>query len=511
MEYLAIAAIVLGVLLFLGVMIMSRFSPGGGAQPATEPDPVIAEPAAGTEFEAPPGPATLPMPTGLPLPPAPVELDSQSQPPTFRVVALGLSGAGKTVLLSSLFHSLNHPWPTRPYHLQTGAADAALLANIRARILDTGATWPVSTTIAEGRDFHFDYVSLDNVGRSRTILRMNYLEYAGEILRPGDQQSVANLEVLAAHVEQAHAVIGLIDGFRVRNLLLKEPGADRYFHAELLPMIGFMQKVSCPIQLVITKWDLIEDLDPSVVSNEPHLRRVKSALMGIPQIRALIESGASRRIRIIPVSAVGSDFAKLVDGKEPSVKQPGASLEPINADVPLCAVLPDLLRQVEASLDPPLRRKVAAYVRRRMWKDARAIVALLLHSPAGAVLRGVDGVIVFLEWMGRQTPAKGRPRRSVGDDPELRAVARRPHQAHGAQGRSVRVRVAGFGLLSEAAGDGRRHNGLGVSRRARAPARAPDDPRAELPRPPGHPRAARRRHRLVRRRLAAATGRARGR
>ena len=187
--------------------------------------------------------------------------DSSSRPPTFRVIALGLSGAGKTLLLSSMYHALNFPSNARPYHLETGAADATLLANIRDQVLDRDAGWPSATPLVDERDFRFDYVARDASGQKHTILRMEYLDYAGEILTPGDQEGIANLEKLEERIQGAHALLGLIDGIKLRKFKQGDPEGLRYFDAVLLPMIGFMQQASCPIQLVVTKWDLVPDLD----------------------------------------------------------------------------------------------------------------------------------------------------------------------------------------------------------------------------------------------------------
>lgn len=345
--------------------------------------------------------------------------DSSSRPPTFRVIALGLSGAGKTLLLSSMYHALNFPSNARPYHLETGAADATLLANIRDQVLDRDAGWPSATPLVDERDFRFDYVARDASGQKHTILRMEYLDYAGEILTPGDQEGIANLEKLEERIQGAHALLGLIDGIKLRKFKQGDPEGLRYFDAVLLPMIGFMQQASCPIQLVVTKWDLVPDLDrPGPVNEIKELKQVREALMSVPQIRALVEDRGSRKIRFIPVSAVGWHFARLAEGDDTPVKLPDGELAPVNVDIPLCAVIADLLQQAAESLDRPLRRRITSYVRRSLWQDAQSLVAVLLQSPVGAVLRGVDGVLVFLEWIVRQTPAPWWTRRSVGVDPE---------------------------------------------------------------------------------------------
>lgn len=351
------------------------------------------------------------------------ETPAIDEPPTFRVVALGLEGSGKTVLLSSMFHGLNYRSPSRPYHLETRAEDAVVLARVRAQIIDPKKPWPASTTLSDKREYPFDFVGYDADERRRTILRMSYLEYAGEIFEGSSAESRAQLKEVEAHVQEAHALIGLIDGYRLRQLLLSDPAADGYFQAVILPMLGFMQRATCPIQLVVTKWDDLRDLgDGRPVDDGLRFKEVMSALMDIPQVKALVSHAESRRLRVIPISAVGIHFADLDDGREPPKKRSNASLAPINVDVPLCAVVPDLLRQVESSLDEPLQRRVRRYVDGRLWQDARSLVLSLLQSRAGAVLRGFSEGVVFLEWMVRRTPETRRVPRAPGGDLELQRL-----------------------------------------------------------------------------------------
>lgn len=390
MDLIAIAAIVLGVLI-LGVV--ATMWTVGGATRSPKPEPA--------------------------RPPA----QDADAPPTFNVVSLGLQGSGKTVLLSSMFHGLNYRSPSRPYHLETRAEDAVVLARIRAQIIDPEKPWPASTPLPDKHEYPFDFVAYDAAERRRTILRMSYLEYAGEIFEGSSAESRAQLKEVEAHVREAHALLGLIDGYRLRQLLLSDPAADGYFQAVLLPMLGFMQRATCPIQLVVTKWDDLRDLgDGRPVDDGLRFKEVMSALMDIPQVKALVSFAGSRRLRVIPVSAVGIHFADLDDGREPPKKRSNATLAPINVDVPLCAVVPDLLRQVESSLDEPLQRRVRRYVRGRLWQDARSLVLSLLQSPAGAVLRGVTEAVVFLEWMLRRTPGTRRVPRAPGGDLELQRL-----------------------------------------------------------------------------------------
>jgi hypothetical protein len=123
---------------------------------------------------------------------------------------------------------------------------------------------------------------------------------------------------------------------------------------------------------VVTKWDLVRGFgEPADASDEYRLDRVAEALLRYEHIRALVEDHSARQVvRLIPVSAVGADFVDLnTDGMV--VKRPHGHLKPTNVEVPFNAVLPDLFRQVEGSLDQELDRG--------LWKS--------FARPSGAALR----------------------------------------------------------------------------------------------------------------------------
>jgi hypothetical protein len=89
------------------------------------------------------------------------------------------------------------------------------------------------------------------------------------------------------------------------------------------------------------------------------------------------------------VSAVGPQFAELrEDGKV--VKLENGTLDPLHVDVPLSAVLPDALEQVGRSLDPAVRTRLEADIRRRVRAlvDVAAVVTSVLGGHAGMLLRG---------------------------------------------------------------------------------------------------------------------------
>jgi hypothetical protein len=293
-------------------------------------------------------------------------------PPTFRVVALGGPGSGKTVFLSSLFHSLGYRTPGRGYHLEADAAQRVDLRSLHRAVRDTSQPWPKGTNKGETREFLFDCLAAAGAETPRPVMRMGYLDYAGELIEEQTDDGGTALADLAARIDKADALLGMIDGLKMVRLLRDEPAARSYFEHGLQPMFGFLRNASCPIHLVVTKWDLVRGFgEPADASDEYRLDRVAEALLRYEHIRALVEDHSARQVvRLIPVSAVGADFVDLnTDGMV--VKRPHGHLKPTNVEVPFNAVLPDLFRQVEGSLDQELDRG--------LWKS--------FARPSGAALR----------------------------------------------------------------------------------------------------------------------------
>lgn len=308
--------------------------------------------------------------------------------PTFRVVALGTSGSGKTVLLASMFHKLNHLTPERSFYLESGAEQRVALGRIYSTVSDTSKPWPRGTRTGETREFLFDCVAVDRDNARLPVLRMSYLDYAGELLEVEQEEGSTALDDLAERIAGANALLGMIDGHRMLQLLRGEAAGRNYFQHALQPMFGFMQGASCPIHLVLTKWDLVRDFgEPEDADEAYRLNSVIEALLEFEHIKALVYVHSKNQIvRLIPVSAVGPSFVQINDAGHVS-KLPDGTLRPTNVEVPLAAVLPDLFSQVERSLDDSARKRIDTEMRRNLRKHVPAIAASLLARPAAAALR----------------------------------------------------------------------------------------------------------------------------
>jgi hypothetical protein len=326
-----------------------------------------------------------------PPPPAPQDGD---QPPTFNVVALGLEGAGKTVLLASQFHKLSVG--DRPYFFDADFAQDQMLAWIYRRVGDTSSPWPAGSPIGETREFLFDCKAYSRSGPPRTVFRISYLDYAGDRLEPRNiaQEAGGDLE---ERVEQAHALLVVIDGQRVRQLRAGHAQGHDYFDGRLVPLLRLAARKSCPVQLIVTKWDLLCSLGGAPAAEEACLREIRECLLGDRHIEHVVHAHGRHQnhVRLIPVSAVGSDFAELrEDGTVAKLRD--GRLRPVHVEVPLCAVLPDVLQHVERSLDrnPDIRSALDGELARSGAGSASSVVHSVMTSPAGRLVRKFLGGVI---------------------------------------------------------------------------------------------------------------------
>jgi hypothetical protein len=365
-------------------------------------------------------PAQRPAPA--PAAPAPSTQTMRTvQPPAvphFRVVALGIAGSGKTVYLSSMFHTVNVPTATRSYFLETAAAQRVYLSKVFDAVSDTTEPWPRGTRTGETRELVFDCVSMDQ-GVKHPIFTISYLDYAGELLESEQAAGSTALGDLEDRINHAHGLLGMLDGYRVLQFLRGEPAGQRYFRSSIQPLTGIMAGATCPIHFVLTKWDLIRGFgEPIDADDNVRLSMVRNALMTTPQLRALVDthSWGERIVRLIPVSAVGPDFAQMdIDGRV--LKRPNGEVHPTNVEIPLTAILPDLFRQIAQSLDPASRRQLDVHLRSR--RQPQYSLTAFLERPAGIALqRRLQDVVggsagrevagMFLDWMDGASAEEAR-------------------------------------------------------------------------------------------------------
>jgi hypothetical protein len=135
------------------------------------------------------------------------------------------------------------------------------------------------------------------------------------------------------------------------------------------------------------------------------LQEVIEALYEHTQVDNLVEGATANEIvRIIPVTAVGWEFADL-GAEGASVKRGGRDPAPWNVEVPLAALVIDRLTQLERSVEGRVLDRLKGLIRRRDWRAARAAAAkAALPSAMGAIVPVAGTVVgvVFMDYVARK-------------------------------------------------------------------------------------------------------------
>lgn len=332
-------------------------------------------------------------------------IDDPTDVSTFRVVALGLSGAGKTTLLATQFNAFSD-LGNRGYFFDGDFEQDNNLAKIFDELRDTQKPWPTGTHRGDTREYRFDCKVRDPAIGERTVFGLSYLDYAGELLEAGDEHAAKGK--METQAKNAHALLLVLDGRQVLGLLCGDDEAVDYFDRRMRPLFGLARRASCPVQLIITKWDHVQSWTEAPQTEDQLLKTVGRRLMERGHIELLVEAPDHRQrpVRLIPVSAVGRSFAD-PDEHGKMVKRQGGTIEPIHIDIPLSAVLPDVLQHAEQELDRVLSDNAHADFRRTLLNNAAMVTAPVLDSRAGRVLRsalvariGEEAVRLFIEMLG---------------------------------------------------------------------------------------------------------------
>jgi hypothetical protein len=336
--------------------------------------------------------------------------------PTFKVVALGNSGSGKTVLLASLFYQFRAR-PGRPYYFDTDPATRVWLGSLLSTVVDPTEPWPSATTRSGTRTYTFDCVT-QVAEAPTTAFSIEYVDYAGEIFELLGEGDTA-LDDLVQKVATADALIGVLDGRRVLQFLRGEAQGRAYVIAKIAVMVQLMAKARCAIYFVISKWDLVHGFgEPAGADDRTRLDAVVSALMTVEHLSDLVRSRTT--VRLIPVSAVGSGFARLDESTGLVTKRSDGNFAPYNVDIPIAAIVPDLFTRIRESMDSQVVGVIESEYRARRRHTPDEIVAEMgafLLRPAGAVLRAsLDSVlsrpysnelvVMVLDWIARPSQRK---------------------------------------------------------------------------------------------------------
>jgi GTPase SAR1 family protein len=253
---------------------------------------------------------------------------------TYSVIMLGPSGSGKTVFLASLYKKLSTQGDTG-FFLQVESAEKRKRLNNLYTQIAVDEKWPKGTTYSEVSEWTFTCRVQTEGLPIYSACQFTYLDYAGG--RINDEMGEEDPE-FDNQLKNADALLGLLDGQRLLALMQGEAFGRVWAVNDLPNMLNIMQEIqNKPIHFVISKWDIIE--------GRYTLEEIIDRLYKIDEFRNLIRtrSRGNIPIRLIPISAVGKDFATLQ--KDGSMSKNSQTLpKPFQVEVPLACVLPDMIQ-----------------------------------------------------------------------------------------------------------------------------------------------------------------------
>jgi double-GTPase-like protein len=278
--------------------------------------------------------------------------------PTFKVVALGLRGSGKTVYLASMYDEMMVAAEGRSYYLKADFADAKTLSKWKSEIVDPNRGFPPGTSANQLRKFTFGVRARSRGGAPHTIMNLEYVDYAGGLLSDPDDPGATAPGELWDYVESAHALVVVVDGERLAQHIAGDQEGTVYLEEALRLLTARVLELPQPINFVITKWDLLQDLEDTKAES---LRTVRRVLQESPKFRALVQLQSARRIvRLVPVSAFGAGFLDVENGE---VKKQG-TMRPVNVDIPIAAIVPDILERIRKEIEGLERHQAVEKLRR---------------------------------------------------------------------------------------------------------------------------------------------------
>lgn len=252
---------------------------------------------------------------------------------TYTVIILGPSGSGKTVFLASMYNKLCTQGEAG-FFLELDSTEKSKNLHDLYTQIAFEEKWPRQTQRAEVSEWTFTCRVQTKDLPIFPACKFSYLDYAGGLLTDQSDEDDPKFD---EQVKKGDALLGLLDGQRLCALMRNEKIGQKWAVNELPKLLSMMQKSGKPIHFVISKWDILE--------NKYTLEQIRSCLLQIEAFNNLVSSynKAGKQVRLIPVSAVGKDFATLKpDGS--MTKNLSVLPKPFQVEIPLACVLPDIIQ-----------------------------------------------------------------------------------------------------------------------------------------------------------------------
>ena len=254
---------------------------------------------------------------------------------TYKVILLGPRGSGKTVFLASMYKRLSTQGDSGFFLEVDNGEKRKRLNNIYTQIA-IEEEWPTATMYSEVSEWTFTCRVQTEKLPIYSACQFTYLDYAGGRLTDEIEDIEDSESEFENKLKQADTLLGLLDGHKLCALMRNEMIGSTWAVRDLRNMLDVMQGSLAPIHFIISKWDIVQD--------SFSLEQIRARLLEIEEFNNLVKlrNKAGSPVRVIPVSAVGKNFA--TPQSDGSMKKNGAFPQPFQVEVPLACILPDMIQ-----------------------------------------------------------------------------------------------------------------------------------------------------------------------
>jgi len=249
------------------------------------------------------------------------------------VMVLGFPESGKTVLLTTMYHQLSIPGSAGFYLHAKDDSKHNELMGLYKQIADPKERFP-DPTISNIIEWEFSGL-IKSVGMHYNPLKFTYSDYSGELAKNLLKKDYTALETqFANRLKDADVVLSILDGQKILNLMKGATKGD--FYAQLQMMLNIMTTREKPVHFILTKWDLL--------CGKYQLEEIIEQLENFDPFRNFLASHtALSKLRLIPVSSVGTKFVREENGTMQKITDATAEICPFQAEMPIACILPDLI------------------------------------------------------------------------------------------------------------------------------------------------------------------------
>jgi hypothetical protein len=267
--------------------------------------------------------------------------------PSFNIVMLGSSGAGKTLYLASLHHALSLLNPDLGFYIETDSQKTLILNRYAAMLANPNVEWPAGTRSLQQWEFTC-YVN--NLTDRVKAFDFKYIDYAGGTLidiLENDTHSAQQQELFQS-IENANVLLGLLDGEKIIDFM-EDNNSEKLHHFKSIDLPNMILQIkrckpTIPVHFVISKWDMVTSLGGYRVAE------IRDKLMTNAVFRNFLNNREHINrsiVRLIPVSSIGlnkASYKRDIEAGQISTIRESHEIDPYNVTVPLSYVLGDSIR-----------------------------------------------------------------------------------------------------------------------------------------------------------------------